>query len=104
MSHAHPQYKRDYIVPKYGGPISIYKHGMFVPMYLQSIPNYKESLNHLKIYINPLSCWPVHCRIRLQLHNAQQDVLWHWGPLQRTAFGDLKFSVCTAPLLIYPDP
>ena len=40
-------------------------------MYLQSIINYKESLTHLTIYINPLPHWPSHCRIHLQLHNAQ---------------------------------
>ena len=35
---------------------------MFVPIYIQSVLNYKESLNHLKININPLPRWPGHCR------------------------------------------
>ena len=35
---------------------------------------------------------------------TKKDVLWHWGPLQRRAFKDLKFALCAAPLLLYPDP
>ena len=35
---------------------------------------------------------------------TKKDVLWHWGPLQRRAFEDLKSALCAAPLLIYPDP
>ena len=35
---------------------------------------------------------------------TKKDVLWHWGPLQRKAFEDLKSALCVAPLLIYPDP
>ena len=34
----------------------------------------------------------------------KKDVLWHWGPLQRRAFADLKSALCVAPLLIYLDP
>ena len=30
---------------------------------------------------------------------TKKDVLWHWGPLQRRAFEDLKSALCTAPLL-----
>ena len=35
---------------------------------------------------------------------TKKDVQWHWGPLQRKAFEDLKSALCAAPLLIYPDP
>ena len=35
---------------------------------------------------------------------TKKDVRWHWGPPQRRAFEDLKSALCTAPLLIYPDP
>ena len=35
---------------------------------------------------------------------TKKGVLWHWGPLQCSAFVDLKSSLCAAPLLIYPDP
>ena len=35
---------------------------------------------------------------------TKKDVLWHWGPLQRKAFEDLKSALCATPLLIYLDP
>ena len=35
---------------------------------------------------------------------TEKDLLWHWGPLQRTAFVDLKSALCAIPLLIYLDP
>ena len=35
---------------------------------------------------------------------TKKGVLWHWGPLQRRAFEDLKSALCAAPLLIYSDP
>ena len=35
---------------------------------------------------------------------TKKDVLWHWGPLQRRAFEEIKFALCATPLLIYPDP
>ena len=35
---------------------------------------------------------------------TKKDVLWHWGPLQCRAFEGLKSALCTATLLIYPNP
>ena len=34
---------------------------------------------------------------------TKKDVLWHWGPLQRRAFEDLKSALCVAPLSLYPN-
>ena len=29
---------------------------------------------------------------------------WKWGPYQRRAFQQLKEALCTAPVLVFPDP
>ena len=35
---------------------------------------------------------------------AQKNVPWQWGPYQRQAFQQLKDALCTAPVLLFPDP
>ena len=34
----------------------------------------------------------------------RKNIVWHWGPVQRRAFSELKSALCNAPLLIFPDP
>ena len=35
---------------------------------------------------------------------TKKDVPWQWGPYQRKAFQQLKEALCTAPVLLFPDP
>ena len=35
---------------------------------------------------------------------TKKNVEWHWGPVQRRAFSELKSALCNAPLLIFLDP
>ena len=34
----------------------------------------------------------------------KKNIEWHWGPVQRRAFSELKSALCNAPLLIFLDP
>ena len=35
---------------------------------------------------------------------TKKNIEWHWGPVQRRAFSKLKFALCNALLLVFPDP
>ena len=33
----------------------------------------------------------------------KKNIEWHWGPIQRRAFSELKSAPCNAPLLVFLD-
>ena len=35
---------------------------------------------------------------------TRKNIEWHWGPVQRRAFSELKSAQCNVPLLVFPDP
>ena len=35
---------------------------------------------------------------------TKKNIEWHWGPVQRRAFSELKSALCNAPLLVFLDP
>ena len=35
---------------------------------------------------------------------TKKNIEWHWDPIQRRAFSELKSALCNTPLLVFPDP
>ena len=35
---------------------------------------------------------------------TRKNIEWHWDPVQRKAFSELKSALCNVPLLVFPDP
>ena len=34
---------------------------------------------------------------------TRKNIEWHWGPVQRRAFSELKSALCNTPLLVFPN-
>ena len=73
--------------------------GWATPQDVKEVRSFSGFVNYYRCFVNDFAAI-----VDPLTSLTKKDVEWQWGPYQWRGFQQLKESLCTAPVLLFPDP